>query len=128
MTRLTIELRDEDAAFLADRVAHGEATSPAVFVADLVRTQRIMFEEVMGMPDHPDDSDQEEEADPTWAADFRARTERAKARDPVAFQQAVERMQQMIREGIESGPAVEMTDADWDRIRKNVRDRLARLG
>jgi hypothetical protein len=38
----------------------------------------------------------------------------------------IERVHQLIREGIESGPAVGMTDEDWDQIRRSVRERLSR--
>jgi uncharacterized protein YoaH (UPF0181 family) len=116
MSALTVELTGKEREFVEEQIARGVSPSPTEYVNDLIRRQRFRAEEL---------SD-EDESDEEFASKMRARWAAARARDPVAFQKAVERMNELIREGIESGPAVEMTDADWDHIRKNVRDRLAR--
>jgi antitoxin ParD1/3/4 len=38
--------------------------------------------------------------------------------------QARERIEALLQEGIDSGPAAPMTPADWDTLRQRVRDRL----
>jgi antitoxin ParD1/3/4 len=38
---------------------------------------------------------------------------------------AKERLEMLLLEGLESGPATEMTTADWEAIRQEVRQRLA---
>jgi Arc/MetJ-type ribon-helix-helix transcriptional regulator len=116
MSTITVELTGSERVFVEEQVARGKSPSPSAYINDLIRRQRFRDEEM------PDDDITDEEL----AADMRARGAKAKARDPVAFEQAVKKVHELIREGIESGPAVEMTEADWDSIRKNVRDRLAK--
>jgi uncharacterized protein YoaH (UPF0181 family) len=116
MSAITVELTGKEREFVEEQVARGAAPSPTEYVNELIRRQQFRAEEL---------SD-EDESDEEFASKMRARWAEAKARDPVAFQKAVERMHELIREGIESGPAVEMTDDDWDQIRRNVRERLSR--
>ncbi|MCK4343042.1 MAG: type II toxin-antitoxin system ParD family antitoxin [Phycisphaerae bacterium] len=37
-----------------------------------------------------------------------------------------ERLEQLLLEGLDSGPATEMTQADWDRLEENARQRWAK--
>lgn len=40
---------------------------------------------------------------------------------------AQELLEEMLMEGINSGPATEMTDADWDDLKREIRERAAKL-
>ena len=106
MSALTVELTGKEREFVEEQVARGLSPSPTDFVNDLIRRQRVREEELS------DDDESDEE----FAAKMRARWAEAKARDPVAFQKAVDRMNQLILEGIESGPAIEMTPEEWDKL------------
>src|SRR5436305_2721220 len=98
MSELTVELTGKEREFVEEQVARGVSPSPTEYVNGLIRRQRFRAEEL---------SD-DEESDEEFAAKMRARWAEAKARDPIAFQKAVDRMHDLIREGIDSGPAVEM--------------------
>ncbi|MFL5244505.1 MAG: type II toxin-antitoxin system ParD family antitoxin [Gemmataceae bacterium] len=39
--------------------------------------------------------------------------------------QARERVEDLLQEGLDSGPGTPMTAGDWDKLRQRVRDRLA---
>ncbi len=114
MSALTVELTGKEREFVEEQVARGAAPSPTEYVNDLIRRQQTRTEELS------------EDSDDQITSDLRAQAEAARARDPEGFQEAVERVHQLIRDGINSGRATEMTDADWQRIRRNVRDRLSR--
>jgi len=97
-------------------VARGAAPSPTEYVNDLIRRQQFRAEEYSDK----DISDEE------FAAQMRERWAKARARDPVAFQKAVHRMNELIREGIESGPEVEMTPEEWDKLWDEVDEAVAK--
>jgi Arc/MetJ-type ribon-helix-helix transcriptional regulator len=106
MSALTVELTGEEREFVEEQVARGLSPSPTDYVNDLIRRQRFRAEEL---------SD-DDESDDEYAAQMRERWEKAKARDPVAFQKAVDRMNELIRESIESGPSIEMTPEEWEKL------------
>jgi Arc/MetJ-type ribon-helix-helix transcriptional regulator len=116
MSALTVELTGREREFVEEQVARGAAPSPTEYVNDLIRRQQFRAEEY---------SD-EDISDEEFAAQVRERWAKAKARDPVAFQKAVDRMNELIREGIESGPAVEMTPDEWEKLWDEVDDALAK--
>src|SRR5262245_14774230 len=116
MSALSVELNGKEREFVEEQVARGVSSSPTEYVNELIRRQRFRAEEL---------SD-EDESDEDFAARMRARWAEAKARDPIAFQKAVERMHELIREGIESGPAVEMTPEEWEKLRRQVDETLTK--
>lgn len=116
MSAITVELTGEERAFVEEQVARGVSPSPTEYVNELIRRQQVRAEELS------DDDESDEE----FAARMRARWAEAKARDPVAFQQAVERMNELIREGMESGPAIEMSPDEWDKLWREADEEAAR--
>jgi uncharacterized protein YoaH (UPF0181 family) len=116
MSALTVKLTGKEREFVEEQVARGVSPSPTDYVTDLVRRQRVRAEELS------DDDESDEE----FTARMRARWAEAKARDPVAFQKAVDRMNEMILEGIESGPAIEMTPDEWDKLWREADEAAAK--
>ncbi len=116
MSALTVELTGEERAFVEEQVARGVAPSPVEYVTKLIRRQRLRSEEYF------DDDISEEE----FTAQTRERWEKAKARDPVAFQKGVDRMNELIRESIEGGPSIEMTPEEWDKLWREADEEAAR--
>jgi uncharacterized protein YoaH (UPF0181 family) len=115
MSSLTVKLTGKEREFVEEQVARGVAPSPTEYVNELIRRQQFRTEELS-----------DDESDEEFASKMRARWAEAKAHDPVAFQKAVERMNELIREGIESGPAVEMTPEEWDKLWREADEEAAR--
>ena len=113
MTQLLIDLSDDYRKYVEARATDNGFPTPSAYVADLLRRDRDSEE------DGPDAYTEE------MHARIRANGEALKARDPAEYNRQVAHVHQMIRDGINSGPAVEMTDEDWGDIRQNVRDQLA---
>ena len=116
MSAITVELTGKEREFVEEQVARGVAPSPTEYVNELICRQQFRAEELSG----------EDESEEEFASKMRARWAEAKARDPVAFQKAVDRMNELIREGIESGPAVEMTPDEWDKLWREADEEAAR--
>ena len=96
----TVELSPNEWAFVEAQVARGASASPSEYVADLVRRQQFRAEVMSEDPDY----------------DFMAELRARQKRDPAAHKRVVDRINQLLLEGENSGPAVEMTPEEWDKL------------
>jgi uncharacterized protein YoaH (UPF0181 family) len=114
MSQLLIDLSDDERELVELRASSNGFPNPSAYVADLLR--RDCDADCNGV-----DLETAKVAD-----ELRAKASALKARDPAEYDRQVAKMHQMIRDGINSGPAIEMTDAEWDSLWREADERFAR--
>jgi hypothetical protein len=114
MSQLLIDLSDHDRELVELRASSNGFPNPSAYVADLLR--RDCDAGCNGV-------------DPETAKvgeELRAKAAAMKASDPAEYDRQVAKIHQMIRDGINSGPAIEMTDVEWDSLWREADERFAR--
>ena len=110
MAPRTVELSTNEWAFVEAQVARGVSPSPSEYVAELVRRQQFRTEVMSDDPDY----------------DLMGEIRALKERDPAAHDRVVARINQLLVEGENSGPPVEMTPAEWDKLWQEADEAYAR--
>ena len=106
----TVELSPKEWAFVEAQVARGVSPSPSEYVADLVRRQQSRAEVMSEDPNY----------------DFMAELRALEKSDPAAHKRVVDHINQLLLEGENSGPAIEMTPAEWDKLWQEADEAFAK--
>ena len=110
MAPRTVELSTKEWAFVEAQVARGVSPSPSEYVSDLVRRQQFRAEVISDDPNY----------------DLMAEIRALKDRDPAAHERVVARLNELLLEGENSGPPVEMTPDEWDKLWQEADEAFAR--